>query len=70
MGGNVWQWTNTTYRPYPGSNEPFRIDESAKVIRGGSFMYDDGGIEHMTVSFRASNTTETSNFNIGFRCAR
>lgn len=69
MSGNVWEWTNDTYAPYTGNQEQVRIDETIKVTRGGSFMYDEAGEMSYTTTFRASNTVETSLFNSGFRCA-
>jgi sulfatase modifying factor 1 len=69
MGGNVWEWCKTTYRPYPGG-QPFRVHPNVKVIRGGSFFYDQAGDHSYSVSFRGSNSVETSLFNCGFRCAK
>lgn len=70
MGGNVWQWCTDTYKPYPGSNEPYRIDPNVKVIRGGSFFFDQNGEDSFSVSGRSMNSHETSLFNTGFRCAK
>ena len=70
MGGNVWQWCADTYKPYSGSSEPFREDPNIKVIRGGSFFFDQNEEYSFTVSGRAMNSVETSLFNTGFRCAR
>lgn len=69
MGGNVWNWCQDTFKPYPGNPEPFQLNEQIKVIRGGSFFFDQQGELSYTVSFRGQNTYETSLFNIGFRCA-
>ena len=69
MGGNVWEWCQNTYKPYPGG-KPFRINPNIKTIRGGSFFYDQAGELSYTVSFRGQNSIETSLFNAGFRCAK
>ncbi len=72
MSGNVWQWTETILMPYPGSSFQNRDgpDENSRVLRGGSFMYDEFGPLSNSVWFRSRNTIETSLFNMGFRCAK
>ncbi len=70
MGGNVWQWCADNYKPYPGNPEQVREDPNVKVIRGGSFFFDQNGENSFTVSGRAMNSHETSLFNTGFRCAK
>jgi len=69
MGGNVWNWCADTYRPYPGSTFPDQNNATIKVIRGGSFFFDQNGEKSFTTTGRASNSQETSLFNTGFRCA-
>jgi len=72
MSGNVWQWTDSYFMPYPGSAHEGRAgpDENSRVLRGGSFMYDEYGPLSNSVWFRSMNTIETSLFNMGFRCAK
>ena len=70
MGGNVWQWCSDSYRLYKGNKQPFSFDINTKVIRGGSFLFDQAKELSYTVSFRVGNTVETSLFNMGFRCAK
>lgn len=70
MGGNVWQWCSDIYRLYKGNSQPYRPDVNTRVIRGGSFLYDQAAALSYSVSFRAANTVETSLFNMGFRCAK
>lgn len=40
MAGNVWQWTNSVYKPYPYDASDGREDETSRdsrVVRGGSY---------------------------------
>ncbi len=70
MGGNVWQWCADNYKAYPGSTAPIREDNNVKVIRSGSFFFDQYGEDSFSVSGRSMNSHETSLFNTGFRCAK
>ncbi len=41
MAGNVWEWTNSLYRPYPYLSNDGRESESAsekRVVRGGNYL--------------------------------
>ncbi len=70
LGGNVWQWCADTYKAYPGSTAAIREDPGFKVIRSGSFFFDQYGEDSFSVSGRSVNSHETSLFNTGFRCAK
>ena len=69
MGGNVWNWCSDTFKPYPGGTIPDQNNATIKVIRGGSFFFDQNGENSFSTTGRASNSQETSLFNTGFRCA-
>jgi len=71
LSGNVWEWVDSWYLPYPGSTlERKEFGEKNKVLRGGG-----GGVGHYALSifFRASARSfappTTSSDDIGFRCA-
>lgn len=70
MGGNVWQWTSSTYKPYPGSTLKFDTEAlKERVLRGGSFLCDSNVCHGYRVTARSSNSPETSLLHMGFRCA-
>jgi len=72
MSGNVWEWVDSWYQPYPGSTlERDGFGEKNKVLRGGG-----GGVGHyaLSVFYRAAARSfappTTSSNDIGFRCAK
>lgn len=67
MSGNVWQWCEDDYKPYPGHQSAFPIPEGAKVIRGGSFKSDQ---QHVTATTRNFEFAADRSPRIGFRCAK
>lgn len=69
MGGNVWEWTTSWYRPYSERGARFTpTAESERVQRGGSFQCNE--CFGYRVYTRSHSTPETSLFHVGFRCAR
>jgi len=63
--GNVWEWTTSWYKPYPGSEEkqPY-YGEEYKVLRGGAWQFD---ASQCHVSYRNANRPEYTYPTIGFR---
>lgn len=73
MSGNVWEWVNSKYYPYPydhedGRESPINEEDDYRVIRGGA--YDSEGTAFLTTAFRNNNTPNYFNIYDGFRCAR
>lgn len=68
MHGNVWEWTLSSYKPYPyddadGRNEE-AVNGSKRVVRGGSW-YDRP--YRSTSSYRLPYREYQKVFNVGFR---
>lgn len=70
MGGNVWEWTSDTYKPYEGNPALFRVDANQKAIRGGSFLCHVDVCHGYRVSSRQFNSKESATFHIGFRTVK
>jgi formylglycine-generating enzyme required for sulfatase activity len=67
MIGNAWEWTASTYRPYPydaGDGREAPTADGRKVCRGGSW-YDRP--KRSRVSFRLSYPSWQPVYNVGFR---
>lgn len=67
MHGNVWEWTLSSYKPYPYKDEDGRntiSNDSKRVVRGGSW-YDRP--KRSTSSFRLPYRDYQKVYNVGFR---
>jgi formylglycine-generating enzyme required for sulfatase activity len=67
MHGNVWEWTHSTYKPYPyksGDGRNDATDVGRKVVRGGSW-YDRP--KRSRSAFRLSYPAWRKVYNVGFR---
>jgi len=67
LAGNVWEWCHSLYQPYPYKPDKSREDEAAsgtRVLRGGSFVYDQGSTR---CPFRLNDFPGTRHEYIGFR---
>lgn len=70
LAGNVWEWTNSLYLPYPYQPDDGREVASgsgARVLRGGSWFDEQAGAH---TSGRNSLLPTLANTNVGFRCAQ
>jgi formylglycine-generating enzyme required for sulfatase activity/serine/threonine protein kinase len=70
MHGNVWEWVNDRYEPYPiggGITDPEARWASTRVFRGGSWAFES---DLMRSSTRLYGSPGDANSSIGFRVAR
>jgi serine/threonine-protein kinase len=69
MVGNVWEWTNSDLKPYPGGQLQGAPSGELKVIRGGSWKE---GPEQATTTYRGYLFARTSRdySATGFRCVK
>lgn len=71
MHGNVWEWCEDGYGPYPAARTgtaPLSYgNESPRVLRGGSWDFIPRGLRS---AFRNKDATEARGNYVGFRLAR
>jgi formylglycine-generating enzyme required for sulfatase activity len=65
MGGNVREWTATTYGAYPGGKAD--ADRTGVVNRGGSYLMNGKSLS--AVFTRGVDSPEEARPGLGFRCA-
>ncbi|REJ78095.1 MAG: PEGA domain-containing protein [Acidobacteria bacterium] len=66
--GNVWEWTSSDARPYPGSD--IEVEEGGQIIRGGGFFGKTAGPLAVTSTFRGIVEPTEKNKEIGFRLVK
>ncbi|WP_062354450.1 ergothioneine biosynthesis protein EgtB [Herbidospora yilanensis] len=74
MIGDVWEWTSSTFQPYPGFRAfPYReysevfFGPDYRVLRGGSWAADPAAVR---ATFRNWDYPQRRQIFSGFRCAR
>jgi serine/threonine-protein kinase len=68
MGGNVWEWTSTVYRPYPYQADDGREDDTSpeeRVLRGGAFL--SANPRYLRCATRSMSYPSRRREHIGFR---
>jgi iron(II)-dependent oxidoreductase len=71
MIGNVWEWTSSPYKPYPGGppDDKYKIDnEKYRVIRGGG--YNAPSTVLRSAAFRYPAELNQRYEATGFRCVK
>src|SRR5262249_8819011 len=70
LSGNAWEWTESDFKPYPGSSYELVGCKRCKVLRGGAYVNRP---EYATATYRqpyeAAVIALPNNY-YGFRCAR
>ncbi len=73
LSGNVWEWVNSLYKPYPYAPSDGRESNSdtsdVRVLRGGSWL-NYNNIWPLRAANRFSFDPDDRYRDIGFRCAR
>jgi len=67
MAGNVWESVQDWCKSYPGSSNPFDCTGSYRVLRGGSWSYDD---YYYRCAYRDYYTPDFCWYYFGFHLAR
>ncbi|MEW6730365.1 MAG: bifunctional serine/threonine-protein kinase/formylglycine-generating enzyme family protein [Acidobacteriota bacterium] len=72
MIGNVWEWVEDNYQPYPGNKQSNQFyGKNYRVLRGGGYV-NGPAKSVLNAAFRGFATPVVNNelrFAIGFRCA-
>ncbi|MFO0759674.1 MAG: bifunctional serine/threonine-protein kinase/formylglycine-generating enzyme family protein [Byssovorax sp.] len=63
LAGNVWEWTDSHYCPYPQDD----CDDSRRVLRGGG--WDTVDSQFVRAAHRRPSAPSARGWSIGFRCA-
>lgn len=67
MSGNVWEWCSDTFSNQPGKSGS-QINQTVKVIKGGSYLCHRSYCNRYRISARTFNTVDSSTGHMGFRC--
>jgi formylglycine-generating enzyme required for sulfatase activity len=68
MCGNVWEWTASEFKDYPGRKIASSLAGAGlKVIRGGAY---DVALKNATTTYRGALSPSRAYDKTGFRCAR
>jgi iron(II)-dependent oxidoreductase len=69
MAGNVWEWVDSPYEAYPGSDyQDSKYSPDLRGLRGGGWFDDEEQVR--ATNRNAGDPAITANDDIGFRCAK
>jgi formylglycine-generating enzyme required for sulfatase activity len=69
MAGNVWEWVDSPYEAYPGSDyQDAKYSPDLRGLRGGGWFDDEEQVR--ATNRNAGDPAITANDDIGFRCAK
>ncbi len=69
LAGNVWEWTASSYRPYPyerGDGRESAVGAEPRVVRGGTYLH---GANELRCSYRQPTAPGARDHYVGFRVA-
>jgi len=69
MSGNVWEWTSSPMRAYPGAKALSESLSEYRVIRGGAFDTTDSLATGWMRGYLKASALPAELPNTGFRCA-
>jgi formylglycine-generating enzyme required for sulfatase activity/tRNA A-37 threonylcarbamoyl transferase component Bud32 len=69
MSGNVWEWTSSPLRAYPGARPPPVSMDQYRVIRGGAFDTSDSIATGWMRGYFKASASAAELPRTGFRCA-
>jgi len=69
VAGNVWEWVDSPYEAYPGSDyQDSKYSPDLRGLRGGGWFDDEEQVR--ATNRNAGDPTTTTHDDIGFRCAK